>query len=111
MYVNPGELNKRISIISVEETGINQNGFPEKSERLVRSCYAKVNNTSGSEIIKANSQFSKTKKRFLVRYAHTEISTDMIVRYCGKDYNIEYVNEYGDNKEYVEIWTDMEERV
>lgn len=111
MYVNPGSLNKQISIVLIETVGTDKDGFLQQHEKLVRRCNAKVSNTSGSEITKANSQFSEAKKRFLVRYTDVEINTDMIVRYCGRDYDIQYINNYGDGKEYLEIWTSMEERV
>lgn len=111
MYVNPGELNKKIQIVKITSADTNKNGFPLSStEKIIRNCFAKVSNTSGSEIIKANSEFAEAKKRFLIRYTDMEINTDMIVRYNGKDYDIRYINPYGDGKEYMEIWTDLSER-
>ncbi len=112
MNINPGELDKKIQIVhkGVEKT--NENGFPiQNQEEVVRECYAKVSNTSGTELMKANSDFSEAKKRFLVRYTSKVITTKMCVRYNGKDYDIQYVNSYGDRKEYLEIWTYLEERV
>lgn len=112
MYVNPGNLDKKIQIIRLIPGGINSNGFPvPPAESIVREPWAQVTNTSGSEIIKANSEFSEAKKRFLIRYGAAEINTDMIVRYAGKDYDIEYVNQYREDKDYVEIWTKISERV
>lgn len=111
MYVNPGELDKKIQIILLDQTAVNSNGIVQPAETLVRSCWAKVSNTSGCELQKANSEFSEAKKRFLVRYTDVDINTDMVIRYRGKDHDIEYVNPYGDNKEYLEIWTKLEERV
>lgn len=112
MHVNPGELNRQIQIIRMVPAGTNSNGFPlPPKEEVVRECWAKVANTSGSEIIKAHSEFSEAKKRFLIRYTDTEINTDMVIRYSGKDHDIQYVNPYGDSKEYMEIWTDLKERV
>lgn len=111
MYVNPGELDKKIKIVMYDNSSVNKNGFPEPKEVIVRKCYAKVTNTSGSEIIKANSEFSDAKKRFLIRYTDTDINTDMFVQYRGKNHDIKYVNTYGDNKEYLEIWTEISERV
>ena len=112
MYVNPGELKKKIQIIQKVPGGTNSNGFPlPETEELIRSCDAKVTNTSGSEIIRANSKFSQAKKRFFVRCSEKEINTDMIVRYLGNDYDIKYINPYEDNKEYLEIWTEISERV
>lgn len=111
MYINPGELNKRIEIYLIREDETNENGFPIRTETLVRRCAARLSDTSGAELRKSGSEFSDAKRRFLVRWTPTEINTDMIVRYAGKDYDIEYVNPYGDGREYVEIWTKLEERV
>lgn len=108
MNINPGELNKKIQIIKKEETQ-NENGFPVVADKVVRTCFAKYSNTSGTEILKAGTEFSSAKMRFLVRYSPVEIDTDMFVRYGGKDYNIEYVNPYGDSREYLEIWTSLKE--
>lgn len=112
MYVNPGELNKQIQILFIKSDGVNENGFPASPvEQVIRTCCAKVSNTSGTEVVKVNSEFSDAKKRFLIRYTAKEINTDMVVRYKGKDHDIKYVNPYGDNKEYLEIWTEISERV
>lgn len=108
MNVNPGELKKKIQIIQqIEEP--DEDGFPKLSEKVVRTCRAKYSNTSGSEIIKAGTEFASAKARFLVRYSDKEFNEDMFVRYKGKDYNIEYINPYGDSKEYMEIWTSLKE--
>lgn len=106
MNINPGELNKKIQIVRKKEE-VNENGFPVLTERIVRSCFARYTATSGSEIIKAGTEFSKAKARFLVRHSQIPVDTDMIVRYAGRDYNIEYVNPYGDSREYMEIWASL----
>lgn len=106
MNVNPGELDKKIQIIRKKEE-IDENGFPVLTERVVRSCFARYTVTSGNEIIKAGTEFSKAKARFLVRYSPIQVDTDMIVRYAGRDYNIEYINPYGDSREYMEIWASL----
>lgn len=108
MNINPGELNKKIQIIKILEKQ-DESGFLNLTEEVVRICYARYSSTSGSEILKAGSEFSSAKVRFLVRYSPEEISTDMVVRYAGKDYNIEYINPYGDSREYLEIWTSLME--
>lgn len=110
MNINPGELNKRIHIILEESNGRDEDGFPLNEEKVIRSCYAKVSYTSGKEMIQAGSEFSQAKKRFLVRYTPKKITTAMFVRYAGKDHDIVYVNPYGDSKEYLEIYTEIEER-
>lgn len=106
MNINPGELDKKIQIIRKKEE-INENGFPVLTDKVVRSCFARYTTTSGSEMIKAGTEFSKAKARFLIRYGQIPVDTDMIVRYAGRDYNIEYVNAYGDSREYMEIWASL----
>lgn len=108
MKVNPGELDKKIQIIRKKESP-DEDGFPVLTDEIVRTCWARYSNTSGNEIVKAGTEFASAKTRFLVRYSPTEINEDMFVRYKGKDYNIEYINPYGDNKEYLEIWTSLKE--
>lgn len=96
MYVDPGELNKRIQIIqklSGEE--YDDEGLPVKEERIVRTCWAKVANTSGSELVKAGSEFAEAKKRFLVRYTSTPITTAMVVRYRSRDLTGQLMDETG----------------
>lgn len=101
MQINPGELNKKITIYS-RAVDIDSDGFPTTTETPALTCWAKVTRTSGTEIIKANADFSNVKIRFLIRCPKVEITRKMIVRY-GVDYEIEYVNDYGDSHEYVEI--------
>ena len=111
MNINPGELNKKIQIIQKTDGGINPNGYPIEGEKIIRECWAKFSNISGTEIVKANSEFSSAKTRFLVRHSKASIDTDMIIRYAGKDYGIVYINTYGDGKEYMEIWAERLEKV
>lgn len=112
MEINPGELNKRIQIITISTGEKNENGIREKeTELVVRSPWAKVTNTSGTEIQRANTEFATAKKRFIIRYSKQEITTDMIVKYGGKKYNILYVSDMEDKHEFWEIWTDIKEMI
>lgn len=82
MYVDPGELNKRIQIVQkMSGEQYDDEGLPIKREMLIRTCWAKVTNTSGKELVKAGSELSEARKRFLVRYTFTPITTAMVVRY------------------------------
>lgn len=106
MNVNPGELNKRIEIVTFEDPEKNKRGFSERKEIVVRKTYAKVTRTKISELMKAEREINVTKCRFLVRYSKKEIAHGMFVKYQGKYYKIEYVNNYGDSNEYIEIMTE-----
>lgn len=103
MNINPGELNKRIQIYS-KGTGKDADGYPVPTLTLVLSCWAKFSRTSGTETIKSGADFADTKVRFLIRHTSKTLSRKMIVRYAGKDYEIEYLNDYEDKHEYIEIW-------
>ena len=103
MQINPGELNKKISIYSKTETP-DADGYATTEYVMVRACWAKFSRTSGTEAIKAKADFSEIKARFLIRYMPEPITRKMIVRYGGTDYEIVYVNDYDDMHEYIEIW-------
>ena len=108
MYVDPGDLNKKIQIVRLIETEESDDeGHPIKVNQVVRDCWARVTSVSGTELIKSGQELENAKKRFLVRYTPDIITTDMFVLYKGDYHGIVYVNPYGDNKDYMEIWTDI----
>lgn len=102
MNVNIGSLNKRISIIrrTVER---DDDGFEVVQEWVVHTCWAQFNRKSGTEMIRENADFGKTKARFLIRATRKAIDRKMIVKYAGDVYEIEFVNEYGDNHQFTEL--------
>ena len=112
MNVNPGKLDKRIKIILRTEGILDADGFDTgEVTTVIRSCWAQVSNNSGKEVLDSGRKLSEAKKRFLVRDNGTEITAKMIVQYKGHEYDIQYVNTYSDNKEYLEIWTEWEAAV
>ena len=54
--------------------------------------------------MKNNADFARLKVRFLIRYTAKAIDRKMLVRYAGKDYEIVYINGYGDARKYQELW-------
>lgn len=103
MEVNAGKLNKRIEIIQIEKE-LDRDGYETLKETVVRRPWAQFSQTSGTELAKANADMSEVKVRFLIRWSSTPLSRKMVVRYAGDDYEIEYINGYGDSREYVELW-------
>lgn len=105
MRVNAGELDRRIEILLPTETR-NDGGYlsPETTPRLIHRCWAKFSQTSGTTLVKAGADFAEERVRFLIRYTAREITTKMYVRYRGSRYDIEYVNDYGDGHEFMELW-------
>lgn len=103
MVINAGELNKQIHIIEVVGEEQDADGYPIPVERNVRTCWAKFSRISGTEVFKANADYSEVKVRFLIRTGSRAIDRKMLVRYSGEDYNILYVNDYDDAGEYTEL--------
>ena len=103
MEINAGKLNKRIEIIRIEKE-LDGDGYETVKETVVRRPWAQFSQTSGTELTKANADMSEVMVRFLIRWSSTPMSRKMVVRYAGDDYEIEYINGYGDSREYVELW-------
>ena len=115
----PGELNRIISIYLPGATTQDDDGFETKgAETLILKCHAKVTDESGTAALQSGSEFSVSRRRFLIRWVNTEINTDMFVRYkprgssVTKDFKIvRPPNPYGDAGRFMEIWTELREMV
>ncbi|WIV10541.1 phage head closure protein [Proteiniborus sp. MB09-C3] len=103
MKVKVGELDKRISIVEIIK-GDDDEGFPINEEKEILSCWASVSNKSGTEIFKANADYSKVVTRFLIRYRKDIIiDTTKKIRFQDRLYNIVYANNYNFDNTYLEI--------
>lgn len=89
--INAGKYNKKIAIYRVT-LAENEAGFQQKTETLVIEPYASVKTTKGFTLIASGSDFEKAYTNFTIRYPHTTITRDMIIRYNSKVYTIEYLN-------------------
>ena len=89
--INAGKYNRRIHIYKVTK-GKDTAGFPANVEELVLSAYAEVKTTKGFTLIANNTDYEKALTRFVIRYPVTQITYDMIIRFNGKMYTIEYIN-------------------
>lgn len=109
MEINAGELNRRIQILRYTETR-NGAGYlaPKTEPELIHSCWAKFSRVSGTEAMKAGADLGEVRVRFVIRYTRKPVDRTMFVRYRGRDYEIEYINDYGDDHRYMELlarWT------
>lgn len=101
--VNIGELNQRIQIIKLIPSE-DEDGYPKMAEAVMRTAWAKVSRASGTEQLKAGTEVLRERLRFLVRWSRVPISRKMIIRYRGADYQIDFINDYEDRHQFVEIW-------
>lgn len=104
MHVDAGKLDKKVQFLAhVKKLNASGEVIAETDE-VVRECWAQYSQTSGTEIVKANADFGEAKVRFLVRHHPRVLDRRLTLRYDGRDYEIEYLNTYGDRGQYVEVW-------
>lgn len=89
--MNAGEFNKRISIFTETEREDNA-GFLVKTESIVLNAWAKVKTTRGFTLLKNNTDFEQAHTNFTIRFPKKEITREMLIKYNGKTYTIEYLN-------------------
>ena len=106
MQINPGDFDKKIEIVKYTKTK-DSDGFETKTEVVVLKTWVQVSNTSGTEILRSNSDFSQVKTRFLMRSPKVVINKDMVIKFSGNIYNITYANDYGYDKNYTEIMGEL----
>lgn len=99
---NAGKYNRRIEFYTVTKTK-DAAGFPVDTETLVLACYAEVKTTKGFTLIANNTGYEKALTRFIIRYPVTEITYEMIVKFRGKSYTIEYINNVDEACEELEL--------
>jgi len=101
--MNAGKYNKKIVIYRVVKTE-DSNAFQGDLELAVLSAYAEVKTTRGMTLIRNGSDFEKAYTNFTIRYPlETEITRDMIIKFKGKRYTIEYLNNVDENDTELEI--------
>lgn len=100
--INAGDYKHRINIYTVTEKE-DSGGFTNKDETVILSPYAKVKTTRGFTLISSNTDFEKAYTNFTIRYPKTKITRDMLIRYKGKEYTIEYLNNVNEASVELEI--------
>lgn len=104
MHVDAGKLSKRIQFLR-KTTAKDADGYDVPGEpELVRETWAQYSQTSGTELVRAGAEFGEAKVRFLTRYYADIQDRRLMIRYDGRDYDILYLNAYGDEKTYTECW-------
>ena len=107
MRVNVGKLNKRIQIQKSVRV-VDKDGFWTESYETVLACWAQFSRQSGKELTQADADYTEVTVRFLIRYTKAPIDRKMHVLYAGKRYAIQYINDYADAHDYMEILAKLE---
>lgn len=90
--INAGKYNHRIKIVRVVKD-YDKDGFPVEREETVLEPWASVRTTSGYTLVKSGTSFEEASTNFTIRYPVTAIDRDMRVRFNGKTYGIQYLND------------------
>lgn len=88
---NAGKYNKKISIYK-KVVQKDNDGFKQAQEVIALTTYANIKTTRGMTLIINDSDFEKAYTNFTIRYPITKITRDMFIKYNGKTYTIEYLN-------------------
>lgn len=100
---NAGKYNKLIEIVSIKSIK-DDDGFEIPSEVSILKTYASVKTTKGYTLIQNNSDFEKAYTNFTIRYpANIVITRDMKIKFNGKTYSIEYLNNINEDSIELEI--------
>ena len=89
--INAGKYNKKIKIIEVDGAK-DSSGFPTGTQKTILSTFASLKTTKGFTLIANNTDFEKAYTNFTIRYPKTTITRDMLIKFNGKLYSIEYLN-------------------
>lgn len=89
--INAGKYNHRIQIVRVVK-GRDADGFPAEREEPVLEPWASVRTTSGYTLVKSGTDFEAAATNFTIRYPVTKIDRDMLVKFNGKTYTVQYLN-------------------
>ena len=89
---NAGKYNRKIAIIEIEKTTDSAGFQIDPGEKTVLNTWASVKTTKGFTLIQNNSDFEKAYTNFTIRFPNVEITREMFVKYAGKTYSIEYLN-------------------
>lgn len=103
MRLNPGKLKHKIQIVKVVRQQTENGYWIDSIDEVIHNCWAQFSRTSGKELRQNDADYGETDVRFLIRWTSNPISRKMVVLYAGKRYEIQYVNNYGDSNDYMEI--------
>lgn len=99
MRLNPGKLKHQIEITNQRRMQNADGSWSEPVETTVHSCWAQFSRTSGNKA----ETYGETIVRFLIRTPRVPIARGMMVHYNGGSYEVRYVNDYADSRDYTEL--------
>lgn len=112
--MNPGELNKRITILK-RVISTDENGFEVEAWIDHRTVWAKIKNLNGREFFQAQQAQSKASKKVTIRYIqdldssiNPRATIDYKVRYKNNTYNLSYSDNIKEENRFLELLLESE---
>lgn len=96
--IKPSDLNRKVTLYRLEITNTPTGGQSEQWIK-VADLWAKIKNTSGSELLRADALGSTSFSDFTIRY-RANINETMKLVYRNKDYQIRHIN----NVDEADLW-------
>lgn len=100
--INAGSFRHKIKIYSAD-VGKDDAGFAKPDERLILTAHASVKALRGYTMIVNNSDFEKAFTNFTIRRPRVHIERNMLIKWAGKRYDIQYINPLGTAGELLEM--------
>jgi SPP1 family predicted phage head-tail adaptor len=88
--ITPAQLNRKVDLYRLVKTPTATGGFNESWVK-VASLWAKIKNTSGTELVRADQLGATAYSDFTIRY-RSNINEMMKLVYRGTDYQIRHIN-------------------
>ncbi len=98
--MNPGELNKRITILK-RSIFTDDNGFEVEEWVDYKTVWAKVKNINGKEFFQAQQAQSKASKKIIIRYLKGLDSYK--INYKNNNYNLIYSDNIQEKNKFIEL--------
>lgn len=106
--MNAGKYNHKIEIVEITQ-GKDADGFQTETETVLLRPYASVKTTRGYTLVANGSDFEKALTNFTIRYSKTVVNRyfsnnrNLRIKYNGKTYTIEYLNNVDEANAEVEM--------
>ncbi|MNR97633.1 Phage head-tail joining protein [compost metagenome] len=92
--MDPGEFDKRISLIRLDQTGRDGAGAPISQRVQVARPWAKVSYPGGKEFLAGDG--TDTQQRVVFRIYAREVDVSMLIHFAGRDHDIQDVRPFDD---------------
>lgn len=92
--MDPGEFDKRISLIRLDQTGRDGAGAPISQRVQVARPWAKVSYPGGKEFLAGDG--ADTQQRVVFRIYAREVDVSMLIHFAGRDHDIQDIRPFDD---------------